>query len=78
ILNYMNFVAVDGGEDHRLHPWQLHQGYWVAQTGQPSGLKAIFDALSAGQPEHDSQVMLGYRCINVVLHSDAAEWWGVS
>ncbi|KPX91997.1 putative ATPase [Pseudomonas amygdali pv. mori] len=74
ILKYMNVVAVDGGEDHRLHPGQLHQRYWVAQAGQPSALKGIFEALSAGQPVHDSQVMLGYRSINVVQHSDTAVW----
>ncbi|MEE5152547.1 cell division protein ZapE [Pseudomonas alliivorans] len=74
IQKYMNVVAVDGGEDHRLHPGQLHQRYWVAEAGRPSALQGIFDALSAGQPIHDSQVMLGYRSINVVQHSDTAVW----
>ncbi|NVL32123.1 cell division protein ZapE, partial [Pseudomonas syringae pv. actinidiae] len=74
IQKYMKVVAVDGGEDHRLHPGQLHQRYWVAQAGQPSALQGIFEALSAGQPVHDSQVMLGYRSINVVEHSDTAVW----
>ncbi|WP_122858151.1 cell division protein ZapE, partial [Pseudomonas viridiflava] len=74
IQKYMNVVPVDGGEDHRLHPGQLHQRYWVAEAGRPSALQGIFDTLSAGQPIHDSQVMLGYRSINVVQHSDTAVW----
>ncbi len=74
IHKYMDIVAVDGGEDHRLHPGQLHQRYWIAEAGQPSALQGIFEALSAGQPVHDSQVMLGYRSINVVQHSDTAVW----
>ncbi|CZT28393.1 cell division protein ZapE [Pseudomonas syringae] len=74
ILKYMDVVAVDGGEDHRLHPGQLHQRYWIAEAGRPSALQGIFEALSADQPVHDSQVMLGYRSINVVQHSDTAVW----
>jgi cell division protein ZapE len=74
IQRFMNVVPVDGGEDHRLHPGQLLQRYWVSEGGSPSALADIFTALSAGQAVHDSQVMLGYRSINVVQHADTVVW----
>ncbi|GFM82697.1 cell division protein ZapE [Pseudomonas cichorii] len=74
IQHYMDVVTVDGGEDHRLHPGQLHQRYWVAEPGRASALGDIFKVLSGGQAVYDSQVMLGYRSINVVQHTDTTVW----
>ena len=74
IQRYMQVVPVDGGEDHRLHPGQLLQRYWVSETGGSGALAETFEALSTGQPVHDTQVMLGYRSINVVRHADTVVW----
>ncbi len=75
IERYMQVVEVDGGEDHRLHPGQLLQRYWVKESGaKDSALGEIFQALTGGQPAHDTQVMLGHRSINVVQHTDTVLW----
>ncbi|WP_295476780.1 cell division protein ZapE [uncultured Pseudomonas sp.] len=74
IERHMQVVRVDGGEDHRLHPGQLLQRYWVREAGQPSALGEVFQALTTGQVVHDTQVMLGYRSVNVVQHTDNVIW----
>ncbi len=37
IQRHMAVVAVDGGQDHRLHPGRAEQRYWVVEAGQASG-----------------------------------------
>ncbi|WP_249264742.1 AFG1/ZapE family ATPase, partial [Pseudomonas aeruginosa] len=34
IQRHMVVVAVDGGQDHRLHPGRAEQRYWVVEAGQ--------------------------------------------
>ncbi|WP_426141827.1 cell division protein ZapE [Pseudomonas sp. DWP3-1-2] len=74
IDRYMNVVTVDGGEDHRLHPGQLHQRYWVTEPGQGSALEAVFEALSAGQTASTDPVPVGHRTINCVRNSETVLW----
>ncbi|WP_153575349.1 AFG1/ZapE family ATPase, partial [Pseudomonas aeruginosa] len=33
IQRHMVVVAVDGGQDHRLHPGRAEQRYWVVEAG---------------------------------------------
>ncbi len=42
----MRVVAVDGAEDHRLHPGVGMQRYWV---NQPEALATVFTQLAEGQ-----------------------------
>ncbi len=70
----MAVVAVDGGEDHRLHPGQLHQRYWVSQSGSASVLDGVFEQLNAGQPSSSEAIVVGHRSLNVVRHSDKVLW----
>ncbi|MEB0040114.1 MULTISPECIES: cell division protein ZapE [unclassified Pseudomonas] len=74
INRYMTVVTVDGGEDHRLHPGQLHQRYWVSQPGSMSALAGVFEQLSAGQPSSNEPVAFGHRRINVIRHSEKVLW----
>jgi len=74
INRYMEVVTVDGGEDHRLHPGQLHQRYWVRQADQPSMLGEVFKHLSDGQPASSEPLPVGHRSLNVVLHSEKVLW----
>ncbi|PRW95404.1 cell division protein ZapE, partial [Pseudomonas fragi] len=64
-------VAVDGGEDHRLHPGVGMQRYWV---NQPEALAAVFRQLSQGQAVNSVAVSVGHRTIMTVQASDTVLW----
>lgn len=74
IKRYMQVVTVDGGEDHRLHPGELHQRYWVAEAARPSALAAAFEQLSAGLAVSSEPVAINHRRIDCVRHSEAVLW----
>lgn len=74
IKRSMDVVAVDGGEDHRLHPGQLHQRYWVQSLNGHSALEAVFNQLSAGESSSSEPVAFGHRSVNVILQSKKALW----
>tara|TARA_R110002095_G_scaffold194925_1_gene173375 strand:- start:1123 stop:2253 length:1131 start_codon:yes stop_codon:yes gene_type:complete len=69
----MEVVSVDGGEDHRLHPGERHQRYWV---NQPRALKVAFNKLlnEGPQPAHSEPLRLGHRDIKVVQRSQHVLW----
>jgi cell division protein ZapE len=75
IEQHMEVVAVDGGQDHRLHPGAAHQRYWVAEHGRPSALAGVFERLAAGQGVSDEPVELGHRPVPVVRQCAAAAWF---
>ncbi|MDH4873294.1 cell division protein ZapE [Pseudomonas sp. BN515] len=75
IEQHMAVVAVDGGQDHRLHPGAAHQRYWVAEPGQPCALAGVFERLAAGQGVLDEPVELGHRPVPVVRQCAAAVWF---
>ncbi|WP_339546982.1 cell division protein ZapE [Pseudomonas sp. RA_35y_Pfl2_P32] len=74
IQAHMQVVAVDGGEDHRLHPGVNLQRYWVSEAGEPAGLGQVFAELTAGQPVSSAPVSIGYRTVAVVQASDKVLW----
>ena len=72
IKRHMRVVAVDGGEDHRLHPGVGLQRYWV---NQPDALEPVFKQLSDGQTvSHGKAVSVGHRTITAVQASDEVLW----
>jgi len=71
IKQHMRVVAVDGGEDHRLHPGTALQRYWV---DQPEALAEVFRQLSAGQAVSSAPIAVGYRCIVAVQSSETVLW----
>lgn len=74
IERHMQVLGVDGGQDHRLHPGQQHQRYWVATPEQPSALPALFERLSAGHPGSSEPIILGHRAIAVQRRAPSAIW----
>ena len=71
IKQHMRVVAVDGGEDHRLHPGVGVQRYWV---NQPEALATLFKQLSQGQRVSSGAVSVGHRSIVAVQASDTVLW----
>lgn len=74
IEQHMQVVAVDGGQDHRLHPGAGQQRYWVRAPGQPSALAQVFEQLSAGESASTQALNLGYRTVKVVRRSASVVW----
>jgi cell division protein ZapE len=71
IRQHMQVVAVDGGEDHRLHPGVGLQRYWV---NQPEALATLFRQLSEGQAVSSGPISVGHRSIVAVQSSDSVLW----
>lgn len=74
IERHMQVVAVDGGQDHRLHPGAGQQRYWLADPARSSALRGLFDRLSAGQQISTGPLELGRRPIASVQHSENILW----
>lgn len=74
IKQHMQVIAVDGGEDHRLHPGAGLQRYWVAEPGQPGALGDVFKALTVGQTVSAEPIQVGYRSLAVVQASASVLW----
>lgn len=72
IKQHMQVLSVDGGQDHRLHPGDHQQRYWI---NAPQALEAAFtELLSDGEQAHSESLLLGHREINVVQRSQKALW----
>ena len=69
LLQHMQVVPVDGQQDHRQHPGQVQQRYWVRQPGQQSALPALFASLSEGEPASHEPLAINHRLIAVQCHS---------
>ncbi|PRA56882.1 MULTISPECIES: cell division protein ZapE [Pseudomonas] len=68
---HMQVVAVDGGEDHRLHPGVNVQRYWV---NQPEAIAQAFAELTEGQPVSSEPLAIGYRTVQVIHASEHVLW----
>lgn len=71
---HMLIEAVDGEQDHRLHPGAACQRYWVAEPGQPTALQGVFTRLSAGQPGSAQALTVGTRQIAVIRRAPRVVW----
>lgn len=69
LQQHMQVVAVDGSQDHRQHPGQACQRYWVREPGQPSALPALFESLSTGESACNDALAINHRLIGVRRHS---------
>ncbi|POF43622.1 cell division protein ZapE [Pseudomonas laurylsulfativorans] len=74
IKQHMQVIAVDGGEDHRLHPGAGSQRYWVAEPGEPGALGEVFQGLSGGQSVSSEPIQVGYRSLDVVKACPTVLW----
>ncbi|MDM7857129.1 cell division protein ZapE [Thiopseudomonas acetoxidans] len=75
----MQVVAVDGGQDHRLHEGDTVERYWVRQAEQASVLPQLFKQLNQGEAAKASELNLAGRAMQVlgcserILYCDFAE-----
>ncbi|WP_454255044.1 cell division protein ZapE [Pseudomonas sp. Marseille-Q8238] len=74
IEHYMQVVAVDGEQDHRLHPGIPLQRYWISHPGQSSALREVFAQLVGNQPTATTPIELGHRPVHVLGHGNRVLW----
>ncbi|MGC5698667.1 AFG1 family ATPase [Pseudomonas sp. NFXW11] len=74
IGQHMQVVAVDGEQDHRLHPGTVAQRYWVGAEGQPSALEPLFRQLARGQAVTTEPLLIGYRPLRVIKAAEGVIW----
>lgn len=74
IQRHMTVVAVDGDQDHRLHPGRAEQRYWVVEAGQAGGFAELFARLSAGEVVSAQPIELAHRPLAVRRHSESVLW----
>jgi cell division protein ZapE len=74
IKAHMTVVAVNGAEDHRLHPGTIEQRYFVRADDLPSALEAVFKSLAADETVSEEPVAVGHRTLNVVQASESVLW----
>ncbi len=69
---HMQVLEVDGGQDHRLHPGERRQRYWV---NQPQALETAFnELLRDSERVHGEPFVLGHCEIPVVRRSQRLLW----
>ncbi|MDF3933748.1 cell division protein ZapE [Pseudomonas citronellolis] len=69
---HLEVVAMDGGQDHRLHPGEPMQRYWLRREGLPSALGYVFAALAGsgnGEP-----LALGARRVGLLRQGNGVLW----
>jgi cell division protein ZapE len=71
LQRHMRVVAVDGGQDHRLHSGQRVQRYWVNNSG---ALTDVFARLTGTLPVIEDAFSINARPLPVVSYSEAAIW----
>ncbi|ANI15273.1 ATPase [Pseudomonas citronellolis] len=69
---YMQVLATDGGQDHRLHPGAPVQRYWLCRAEVPSALGYVFAALAGSGSA--APLALGNRELAVVRHGRGVLW----
>lgn len=68
---HMQVVDVDGGQDHRLHPGQQHQRYWVQDA---AALAGVFERLCGGTAVSSEPVQLNHQQLQPLRHCSQAVW----
>ena len=74
IKQHMQVIAVEGSEDHRLHPGAALQRYWVSDAAHPDALGEVFKALTVGQSVSSEPITVGYRQVKPVQASVDVLW----
>src|SRR5690554_2541483 len=72
IKQHMQVQNVDGGQDHRLHPAEQVQRYWV-NDGQ--ALERVFRQLCAQMPSSNQPVELNHQQLKPRYHCPGAIWF---
>ncbi|MEH6564382.1 MAG: cell division protein ZapE [Halopseudomonas sp.] len=76
IEEHMWVASLDGEQDHRLHPGQALQRYWVSEARQQqSPLEAVFCNLCDGRAASQEPVLLGHQQIPCVKRCSKVAWF---
>lgn len=68
----LHVVALDGEQDHRLHPGDEIQRYWLQEQGH-SPLAGVFEQYRQGQA-CDQPLQLNGRRVETLKHDEAQVW----
>lgn len=68
----MQVLNVDGGQDHRLHPAEAVQRYWVDDE---QALSQVFRQLCAGLDSSTAPIELNHQQLQPRYHCAAAAWF---
>lgn len=69
---HMQVVDVDGGQDHRLHPGQQYQRYWVDNA---EAMARVFERLCDGAIASSAPVQLNHQQVQPLRHCPNAAWF---
>lgn len=72
IKKHMQVINVDGGQDHRLHPAEQVQRYWVKD---PEALERTFRRLSQGIDSNYEPIELNHQLVRPRYHCARAVWF---
>lgn len=72
IEQHMQVLNVDGGQDHRLHPAEQVQRYWVKDE---QALERVFRQLCAQMPSSNQPLELNHQQLKPRYHCPAAIWF---
>ena len=72
IEHRLQVLNVDGGQDHRLHPGEQVQRYWVNDL---AALERAFRQLCSGSAASDRPIELNHQLLKPRWHCPAAAWF---
>ncbi|WP_192036204.1 cell division protein ZapE [Halomonas sp. YLGW01] len=71
---HLEVLNLDGGKDHRQHPGEARERYWVVAPGAPSPLPAVFEELVGQQVTTTAPITLGHREIDIERRGEDVLW----
>ncbi len=71
IERHTQVIDVDGGQDHRLHPGEQQQRYWVNDS---EALAAVFDRRCAGSAVSREPLTLNHQVLRPLAYCSHAIW----
>ncbi len=74
IEKHMTIIAVDGGQDHRLHSGQQSQRYFVKNSQNNADFLTRIKTLSGTDLLSQDSIIVGSRTIGCVAQTDKALW----
>lgn len=74
IKRHMQVLSVDGGQDHRLHPGEGYQRYWVNEQGVLEGVFNEITYEENHQLDVEQVLVLGHRNVPIIKRSDKLLW----
>lgn len=75
ICQHLQTVALDGDQDHRLHPGNPQPRYWVAEPGTESQLAQVFTQLCADSKAVSTRIVVNHHRFVPLRHCPRAVWF---